>query len=192
MRITLFVALLCIASLVLPCARAQQSEALRKLFLEDKAKAEKGDAVAQYNLGIRYADGQGVEKDDVEAVKWYRKAAEQNVASAQSNLGFSYENGQGVEKDYAEAVKWYRKAAEQNFAEAQTNLGFGYASGQGVEKDYAEAYAWYNIASKTSADAAKNRDDLEKIMSPQQVADAQKRTKELRAQIEAKLKSGGR
>lgn len=61
-----------------------------------------------------------------------------------------------------------------------------------MEKDYAEAYAWYNLASKTDEDAAKNRDDLEKKMSPQQVADAQKRTKELRAQIEAKLKSGGK
>jgi TPR repeat protein len=69
------------------------------------------------------AYGQGVAKDEVEAVKWYRKAAEQNDAEAQYNLGLCYANGQGVAKDEAEAVKWYRKAAEQNDADAQYNLG---------------------------------------------------------------------
>ncbi|MSR43556.1 MAG: hypothetical protein EXS19_05920, partial [Pedosphaera sp.] len=38
---------------------------------------EKGDASAQYNLGVMYANGLGVPKDEVEAVKWYRKAADQ-------------------------------------------------------------------------------------------------------------------
>ena len=74
-------------------------------------------------------------KDQVEAVKWYRKAAEQNVAVAQSNLGVCY-NGEGVAKDQVEAVKWYRKAAEQNYAEAQYNLGVCYETGTGVAKDY--------------------------------------------------------
>ena len=70
-----------------------------------RAKAEKGDASAQNNLGVAYQNGQGLVKDDAEAVKWYRKAAEQGLALAQYNLGFVYYNGQGVPKDYAEAVK---------------------------------------------------------------------------------------
>ena len=65
---------------------------------------------------VCYDNGQGVAKDDAEAVKWYRKAAEQNDAWAQFNLGYCYANGQGVAKDKVEAVKWYRKAAEQNYA----------------------------------------------------------------------------
>ncbi len=48
---------------------------------------------------VCYADGQGVAKDEVEAVKWYRKAAEQNDAQAQYNLGVCYADGQGVAKD---------------------------------------------------------------------------------------------
>ena len=52
--------------------------------------AEQNDAEAQYNLGVCYANGQGVAKDEVEAVKWYRKAAEQNYAAAQYNLGVCY------------------------------------------------------------------------------------------------------
>ena len=39
--------------------------------------AERGDAEAQYNLGVMYRNGQGVPHDDAEAVKWYRLAAEQ-------------------------------------------------------------------------------------------------------------------
>ena len=70
-----------------------------------------------------YAKGIGVAKDEVEAVKWYRKAAEQNYAEAQYNLGYFYDNGKGVTKDEAEAVKWWRKAVEQNLASAQFSHG---------------------------------------------------------------------
>ena len=51
--------------------------------------AEQGDAAAQRNLGLMYANGRGVPEDDAEAVRWYRLAAEQGLASAQYSLGFS-------------------------------------------------------------------------------------------------------
>jgi len=53
-----------------------------------------------------------------------------------------------------------------------------YANGQGVEKDYVQAYVHLNLASKTNAEAARNRDLLERKMSPQQVAEAQRLTRE--------------
>ena len=149
--------------------------------------SEQGLSLAQSYLGAMYSLGRGVEKDDVEAVKWYRKAAEQGCAEGQLGLGAMYANGRGVEKDYVEAVEWYRKAAEQGYAAGQSNLGLMYAKGQGVEKDYVEGYAWSNIsAAKGNDDAAKYRDALESIMSPQQIADAQKRTKELKTLIAEK------
>jgi TPR repeat protein len=52
-------------------------------------------------------------KDQVEAVKWYRKAAEQKYAKAQYNLSVCYGNGTGVTKDYVEAYKWMFLAARQ-------------------------------------------------------------------------------
>lgn len=58
-------------------------------------------------------DGKGIPKDEVEALKWYRKAAEQGYAPAQNILGVTYTTGHGVPNDDVEAVKWYRKAAEQ-------------------------------------------------------------------------------
>ena len=57
--------------------------------------ADRGDANAQFHLGLYYANGQGVEKNLTEAAKWYRKAAEQGYAKAQCNLGLCYANGQG-------------------------------------------------------------------------------------------------
>ena len=111
-----------------------------------RIRANMGDARAQYNLGLRYDNGQGVSQDYTEAVKWYRKAADQGHARAQYNLGLCYDNGQGVSQDYTEAVKWYRKAADQGNVDAQYNLGYCYYNGQGVSQDYAEAVKWYRKA----------------------------------------------
>ena len=105
-------------------------------------------AVAEYNTGLSYYYGQGVEKDFAEAVKWFRKAAEQNYAPAQGMLGSCYHSGQGVSKNYAEAVKWLRKAAEQNDAWAQSRLGYCYHFGQGVPKDYVEEVKWLRKAAE--------------------------------------------
>lgn len=113
-----------------------------------RSMAEKGDAYSQYMLGLTYAQGNGVEKDQSEAVKWYRKAAEQGLAEAQSLLGSCYELGKGVEKNQFEAVKWYRKAAEQGVALAQYFLGFCYESGNGIEKNQAEAVRLYHKAAE--------------------------------------------
>ena len=119
--------------------------------------AEQGVAGAQFNLGVCYANGQGVEQNYTEAVKWYRKAAEQGVAGTQFNLGVCYANGQGVEQSYSEAVKWYRKAANQGYAKAQNNLGCCYYNGQGVEQSYSEAVKWYRKAAEQGdADAQNN------------------------------------
>ena len=64
-----------------------------------KAKAEGGDAQAQADLGVMYANGRGVPKDYTEARKWYRKAADQGHAEAQYKLGLMYAAaGQGVPK----------------------------------------------------------------------------------------------
>ena len=80
-------------------------------FAETKKRAEAGNLAAQYNLGVMYATGNGVPKDDAEAVKWFRKAADQGHAHAQFNLGVRYQYGFGVPTDDAEAYAWYNLAA---------------------------------------------------------------------------------
>ena len=110
--------------------------------------AQAGKSWAQYNLGLRYSKGKGVEQDYVQAVYWYRKAAQQGDPDAQINLGFRYAHGEGVEKDDVEAVRWYNKAAQQGHPRGQFNLGFRYAKGRGIEQDDVEAVRWYNKAAQ--------------------------------------------
>jgi hypothetical protein len=82
-------------------------------FLKTKEAAERGEAWAQVNLGIMYAEGQGVPKDERKAVEWYQKAAEQGVAQAQAILGVMYLDGNGVIKDRRKGCDLLRKAGEQ-------------------------------------------------------------------------------
>jgi TPR repeat protein len=112
-------------------------------FREWKVLADKGDAIAEYNLGVLYAGGLGVEQDYAAALKWYQKAAAQGDPDAQNNIGALYENGNGVERDYGEALRWYRMSAEQGLALAQRNVAALYYDGNGVELDYGEALKWY-------------------------------------------------
>ena len=90
---------------------------------EYRAAADKGEAWAQYNLGIMYANGEGVPEDDATAVKWYTKAAEQGDAAAQNNLGVMYEDGHGVPQDNVMAYMWWNLAAAQGDGNAKENKG---------------------------------------------------------------------
>ncbi len=154
--------------------------------------AEQGAALAQFSLGFCYYFGQGVEKNYAEAVRWYRKAAEQNNPEAEFGLGVCYSAGQGVTENGQEAMNWYRKAAEQGHVRAQLNLGISYHLGQCVRKDDVEAYAWCSVAAKTDGHAAACRDDLEKGMTPNELASAKKRIEELGSHIKAKSPNNGR
>ena len=87
--------------------------------------------------------------------------------------------GDGVPKDYKLAGKWYRKSADQGNASAQNNLGVMYDNGRGVPKDYVIAYMWFNLsASNGRQGSEKNRNNVEKRMTPKQIAIAQRLTRE--------------
>jgi TPR repeat protein len=117
-----------------------------------KKAAEQGDADAQEALGLMYAEGQGVEQDFKEAVKWYQKAADQGNADAQETLGLYYETGLPGGKDFKEAVKWYQKAADQGNDGGQFGLGRMYYHGDGVEQDFKEAVKWFQKAAEQGCD----------------------------------------
>jgi TPR repeat protein len=143
--------------------------------------AEQGDTAAQFSLGLMYNTGAGVPRDYNEAVKWFTKSAEHGEAAAQYSLGLMYDTGAGVPRDYNEAVKWYTKAAEQGFDKAQNNLGLMYEYGEGVLQDYIEAYKWYNLAAaQGDENAAKEREILIKKMTPSQIAEGQRLSKEFK------------
>jgi TPR repeat protein len=89
-----------------------------------------------------YAMGEGVEKNAVQAVHWWQKAAEQGQAEAQEHLGRMYASGKGVEKNAVQAVCWWQKAAVQGITSAQASLGTMYSRGEGVQLDLREAARW--------------------------------------------------
>ena len=132
-------------------ASAQTSTEIAALH----AQANAGDAIAQYNLGVAYDNGQSVPQDYVEAVAWYRKAADQGDPDAQYNLGVMHDTGQGVPQDYVEAHKWHNLAAFRTSAENQTK--------------YAE-----------------DRDRVANLMTPTQIADAQRLAREWQATFDAR------
>ena len=129
---------------------AAQAECQKALHEAEEAQRKRatneGNAEAMFNLGLLYANGQGVTQDYVRAREWYEKAAEKGFPSAMGNLGVLYHNGQGVAQDYVRAREWYEKAAEKGFPRAMGNLGVLYHNDQGVAQDYAKAREWYEKA----------------------------------------------
>ena len=141
--------------------------------------ADQGDATSQFNLGNLYREGLGVHRDYAEAVRWYRRAADQGDAAAQANLGHMYADGLGVPKNYVEAMGWYRKAADHGDAVAKSNIGFLYYEGNGVPRDYVYAYMWSDLGAAGGVkQAAQLRDAVTKLMTPDQIAEAQKLARE--------------
>ena len=104
--------------------------------------AEQGDAQAQYEVGRRFWNGDGVDQDHKQAADWFDRAARQGLAAAQCALGLCYERGDGVEQDMWQAAAWYQWAAQQDDVEAQLHLSECYEKGRGVPKDKGKAAEW--------------------------------------------------
>ena len=157
----------------------------KALYWLEKA-ADQGHLVAQNSLGLIYYNGGGVVKDYKKALYWYQKAAGQGDAEAQNNLGFMYREGKGVAQDHRKAFYWYQKAADQRLAKAQMNLAVIYYFGEGVAKNYVEAYKWAILskAQKKGDNEEINKfiDCLGKLMTPSQIAEAQKLADQFQAQ----------
>ncbi len=108
--------------------------------LVEKAKA--GHAESQNLLGARYINGEGVEKDEKQAEKWFLKAARNGSISAKFNLGSFY----SIKGNFKKEVEWYKKAAESGHNEAQYNLGI---INMQLGKDK-EALKWFHRAAENS------------------------------------------
>ena len=107
-------------------------------------------------LGKKYLEGQGSQKDIRKGLECYKKAAEKGSLEAQLALGDCYRQGTEVEKDEQEAFRWYWQAAGQGNVDAQFWLGYAYDHGRGVEQDYKEAMKWYQKAAAQGNASAQN------------------------------------
>ena len=108
----------------------------------------------------------------------------QGQAEAQSNLGSMYYRGRGVPREFAEAVNWYGKAADQGWSRAQAVLGLMYSEGKGAPQDYVLAHKWLNLAAsklppgEDRERVVKLRDLMDILMTPTQIAEAQRLARE--------------
>lgn len=124
-----------------PTPTAKSPKSLRE-------RAKRGDAIAQFLLGVKYDLGQGVVQDVAEAARWYRKAAEQGYAPAQVAFGLMYALGGAMAQDYVEAHLWISLAASR-------------ASGNHSKQYYTDL-----------------REAFAGLMTPGQIAEAQRRAQE--------------
>jgi TPR repeat protein len=160
-RNTLFFAGGIFSLMLMGIASAGSFEDARALYLSGdyvaavrllRPLAARGDAYAQFGLGLTYERGHGVEQDYAQAAVWYRKAAEHGLATAQYKLGVVLESGQGALQDYSQAYMWY---------------------------DLAASHA--RLASSRGK-ASKARDLVAAKMTPVQIADAQRMARDWRPQ----------
>jgi TPR repeat protein len=142
--------------------------------------ASQGDPEAPFYLGRIYQDGRGGPKNYARARQWYRVAAQRGNQKAAVNLGAMHALGLGGPRNYQEAGQWFLLAANLGDFKAQENLGLLYKNGMGVRRDYVKAYMWFAIAAATHRDsaAARQRDQMARLMAPDQVEHARKLSSE--------------
>ena len=129
-------------------------------------------------------------------VQTVRAQAAQGDRVAQGMLGNLYQMGNGVPQDYVQAVQWYEKAAAQGNPFAQTALGTRYYFGHhGVAKDYVLSYMWSSLAVRSLPVPEGAQvlvygaiqylvETLERTMTPQQLQEARRLTRDWRAKKE--------
>lgn len=133
-------------------------------FVKTLEKAKGGDIYAVMEVAEAYHDGNGTQKNDVQAVEWFAKSAENGNFEAYSVIGNIYRDygpnaqggstiadrlsnmtsGDGLQKDNAVAREWYQKGIAAGDPESYQQLGMMYRDGAGVDKDLAQAEKLYN------------------------------------------------
>ena len=128
------------------------------------------------------------------ALSNWKPLAESGDAQAQFQLGLMYRMGTApIEQDNQAALNWFQLSAKQGFGPAQLYLGTMYFFGQGVPQDYETAHMWTNISIATEWESAfhdseeldglkagqsRLRDSIERLMTPETIANAQQRARD--------------
>jgi TPR repeat protein len=126
--------------LVLP-----QSGIAEDYITSKRIKAERGDAAAQFTLGLSYEHGYfGFPKDLTQAFDWFTKSANQGDPDACYELAQMYLQGKGLAKNEVLGVEWLRKA--HDYGPASLLMSDLYTMGIGVPQDQSEALRWLRLS----------------------------------------------
>ena len=121
----------------------EEVEDYRSAIRWTEKQALLGDADAMWWMGVRYREGEVVEKDLKKAFDWVLKSAHAGHNGAMWWLGDCYRDGEGTEEDIGEAIKWYEKSAALGNSYAMGRLGMLYDEGNGVPEDPVLGAEWY-------------------------------------------------
>ncbi len=135
--------------------------------------ADQGDRNAQFGLGVLYALGQGVPVDPQEARRLFTAAADDGQPDAQYDLATMWEESKDAPADPELAEHYYQLAAEQGIPKAQFRLGQLLARKGEYGSNRVSAYKWLMLAQSSIRESSPALNDLRKLMSPQEIAEAE-------------------
>lgn len=106
---------------------------------EIKFRANNEDPAAQNQIGLMYLSGKGMEKNELNAMTWFQKAAAQRFPSSLHNIARIYDKNNDPQ-----AIVWYQKSSEENNAVSEYNLGRIFERGVLDQPiDITKARYWY-------------------------------------------------
>lgn len=109
-----------IVAVVLVALGSWPAAPARAAIEEDSIEAAKRELLRTQALALE--NGEGVDRDPVQAARLYCEAARLGDAPSQFNLGWMYSNGRGVARSDAWAAFFFHAAAEQGYEQAQRML----------------------------------------------------------------------
>lgn len=133
-----------------PARRARAAEeARRKADFERAAYlwrslARRGDAEAQYQLGLMYRLGQGVDRSQEDALVWLRRSAEQGHTGARDQMVHIFLSDPESAEGAPDVERWMRETAEAGSPDTRYKLAVRYLLGELVEENPQEAIYWLN------------------------------------------------
>ena len=140
-----------------PQASQRPSQSARPQSLAElRSLADRGDADAQWQMAVRYHNGEGVPQDDAQAMQWFQLAADQGNVAAQAALGAYYWAGRGVPEDLSKAYMWSTialRGGDENSNARLEGLASRMTRAQ-VAAATQQAEAW--ISQHNTASSAKN------------------------------------
>lgn len=141
-------------------------------------------------LAVILAVGYWLHTQGQEINEFYN-AARQGDAARQTTLGVYYYRGDPFPRDYSKAMQWWRRAANQGYAEAEFYVGRMYWFGESVPRNPVDAYMWMTLAAAQSdPKASAIIPELEKSMTPNQIAEGKRLASQWKPTPEIKPVSG--
>lgn len=119
--------------------------------------ANRGDADAQYHLGVMYIKGDEIAKDVEEGVYWMKLSAEQGHELASTYMELWKDDIDEGSLNSSVAINWLKETGRQWNLDAIFKMGFLYEKGRGVNVNFKKAAKWYRFAAVEGHAEAKRR-----------------------------------